>query len=138
MIKLITDRTESDVLLGTSKGQYSAEDLNRVEEAVSELQRLVGMIGLSMNLKTKTDWALPGGFSVAEWPTKSQINRYLENVRSICAELMTIGKDFPATMVGLDWRGANAIERALEQANERIQGVFNAYKYSGEFFAGEE
>lgn len=135
-MKLITDRTQEDVLLGTEKGRYSYKDLNRVEEAVRELNLLARPLDVPV-LSTKTDWGLPGDFSGDNWPVESQMLRYLGNVHRLCGSVM-LAQDLPASMQHLDIDGANNIERALEQAYRRMVGVLDTFKYSGELFAGEE
>lgn len=136
-MKLITDRTKSDVLLGTEKGRYSVSDLNRVETAVAELSEIAKKLGVNKQFEVKTDWDLPESFSAAAWPTKKQMTRYLDNVRSLCEAVELVAK-LPATMEHLTWDGANQIEEALSLVYERIQRILATFRYSGEFFAGEE
>lgn len=136
-MNLVTDRTKADVLLGTKKGQYGVEDLNRVEQAVAMLAALTKSLGICYEPVVKTDWSLPGSFSAAEWPTRQQMMRYLGNVRSLCDKL-EIETDIPHTMEALTWDGANRIEQALLLAYARIQDVLQIFRYSGEFCAGEE
>ena len=137
MIQLITDRTKSDVLLKTEKGYYSAADLNRVERAVEELYRLAKSVDVPDVPRVKTDWELPGAFSAAQWPTVSQMRRYLGNVSRLC-EAVEIATNLPSSMEFLSWEGANQIESALLAVHTRIQNILYALKYSGEIFAGEE
>lgn len=134
---LITDRTESDVLLKTEKGTYGYKDLNRVEDAVKSLQELAVQLDIPAVLITKTDWGLPGAFDAAAWPTQSQMRRYLQNVSDLC-DAVAVNATLPKSMQGLTWMGANSIEEALSAVHIRIQGVLHAFKYSGECFAGEE
>lgn len=128
----ITDRTESDALLGNEKGVYSYTDLNRVETAVKQISEIM-VLGLS----TKTDWGLSDLFSVNEWPVESQMKRYLDNVESI-RKYFRLSIPIPLTMERLTWQGANNIERILEKALVSAEGVKQTYRYSGEFYAGEE
>lgn len=134
---MITDRTEMDILLGNEKGVYSYSDLNRVESCVAEISELFSQMGISADLPTKTNWAMPGQFSTGEWPVESQMVRYLQNVSRIRAE-MAITIPVPESMDKLTWTGANNIEKILETALVRIHGIKQAYRYSGEMFAGEE
>lgn len=136
-MKLITDRTQADVLLGNEKGHYGHEDLNRVEKAVMQLCIYAEKLDVHPHLTIKTDWAAPGVFSPQSWPGESQMHRYLENVRRLCT---AVGTDLalPQTMENLDWQGANQIEQALQAAHMRVQGVLQTYHYSGECYAGEE
>lgn len=134
---LIADRTESDVLLGNAKGVYSYTDLNRVEEAVKEIAENIVALGFALQLQTKTDWGLPGNFSVNTWPVESQMKRYLHNVSEI-KKILIISTQLPETLEKLDWNGANNIEKVLQTAFARIEGIKQSYRYSGEFYAGEE
>lgn len=136
-MQLITDRTEADVLLGHPKGQYSFADLNRVEQAVAQLQQLAEQLDIKPAITVKTDWGLPGTFSGSAWPTQGQMTRYLGNVHTLCSAL-EVAANLPDTMIGLTWQGANAIEQALLDAHTRVMSVLAALYYSGEIFAGEE
>lgn len=136
-MNLITDRTESDVIMGTAKGQYGAADLNRVEAAVAYLSLTAKSFVATENLSVKTDWGLPGPFSSSSWPTKSQMNRYLNNVKKLCGTV-GISAKLPASMENLTWEGANQIEKALLAVQEYVLKNFGGFRYSGEFFAGEE
>ena len=136
-MEFITDRTKADVLLGTEKGQYSVSDLNRVESAVEELSALAKKLDIEGAYDVKTDWSMPGVFSAAQWPTKKQMTRYLSNVQLLC-EAVEVAAKLPTSMEHLNWDGANQIEEALSLVFKRIQKVLISFRYSGEFFAGEE
>lgn len=136
-MEFVTNRTKSDVLLGTEKGYYGVSDLNRVETAVSELARLAKTLGSNKTFETKTNWGLPGEFSVSQWPTKNQMARYLDNVCSLC-EVVELAANIPTSMEHLTWDGANRIEEALSIVYERMQRILTTFRYSGELFAGEE
>ncbi len=134
---LITDRTESDALMKNEKGVYSYSDLNRVESAVEQIAERLPLLGIGVQLETKTDWGLPGNFSSGTWPTASQMGRYLGNIAAI-RDVLFIPIAIPAFMEKLTWEGANNIEKVLQSANTTISGILQTYKYSGEFYAGEE
>lgn len=136
-MQLVYDRTQADVLLGTDKGRYGAQDLNRVEQAVEELCTFAAKLDLGKSLKTKTDWMLPRMFSPETWPTKNQMARYLMNVQRLC-DVVTVEAKLPSSMERLTWESANAIEWALQLVYNRIQLILQTFRYSGEFFAGEE
>lgn len=119
-MKFVTDRTEADVLQGRIKGFYSYEDLNRVEGKVRALCELAAQTGIVLDLKTKTDWSLPGDFNPEAWPTEANMGRYLQNVKDLCAAL-DIRPELPSTMKHLTVTGANNIEKALENAYEEIR-----------------
>lgn len=137
MMEFVTDRTKTDVLLGTEKGQYGFADLNRVEQAVAELSAAAKKLDIHYTPVVKTDWGAPGVFSSETWPTKGQMIRYLENVSRLC-QLMEIKAAIPSTMEKLTWEGANDIEQALLFVSERIRNILQILQYSGEIFAGEE
>lgn len=134
---LITDRTEADVLLGNEKGHYGFRDLNRVETAAAELDRLFPVLGFSERLVTKTDWGLPGDFDAQSWPCKRQMDRYLGNIIRI-RKLFAITISLPTTMTKLTAVRANNIEKVLKQAKLRADAAIGAFHYSGETIAGEE
>ena len=136
-MQYVTDRTEADVLLGTPKGIYGPEDLNRVEAGTAALARLAGTLGMQISLQTKTDWAAPAGlFDPASWPAEWQMRRYLGNAQRVC-EAFLVPHTMPHTMQQLDWRGANEIERALQATEVRMRAIMDAWQYSGELIAGE-
>lgn len=137
-MEFLTDRTEADVLLGNVKGKYRYADLNRVEQAVAELCALAPQLDIYPGLSTKTDWGLPGVFSVDSWPTDEQMRRYLGNVTSLCDLFDIDSGNVPASPNYLNWQGANAIEEALQNVYIRIMGIIASFNYSGELYAGVE
>ena len=105
MIDLVIDRTETDVLLGNSKGIYQAEDLNRVRQAVEELAALLPQLDLQTAVAPKTDWAPPEAYDPDKWIRTANMAVYLENVTT---SLSTMGilapADFPWTeLLDLPW-----------------------------------
>lgn len=128
-MKLITNRN------GTETYEYT--DLNRVETAVAAVAAQFPVLGITVTIKAKTDWGLPGDFSAASWPVVSQMERYLRNVKTI-QMLFPNAVRLPSSMDGLTAEGANSIEKVLLIAFERIEGIKEAYRYSGELIAGEE
>lgn len=162
---LIYDRTEADVIARNAKGIYTAEDLNRVETAVGtvaallrdtpgELQSYAAALDVAWdavftppydpadyNPVTKTDWNF-------EHPTKSQLARYLDNVKALTTALTAIYPTLPESMLRLDWEGANAIEmailvvyEALQAEIERIEALIDltpgCWYYAGDLYAGD-
>lgn len=134
---LITDRTLMDVLTGTDKGCYGVTDLNRVEQAVEELYTMVRVLGISDIPQIKTDWIHCDEFSPYQWPTRSQMVRYLGNIHRLC-ELAEVEMDLPRSMENLTWEGANRIEEALLAVDTRVRRILYTIHFSGEIFAGEE
>lgn len=148
------------------KGTYNAGDLNRVESAVDylagllrelpeELKAYAAFLGVAwdaffavpydpyaMNPTTKKDW------TVEDFPTPTDMERYLSNVVLLRNALDYDTDDLPPSMEKLGIEGANAIEKALEGLDEaikalRAQTMSNieltalAFVYAGEVFAGE-
>lgn len=137
MRELITDRTEADVLLGTKKGFYNADDANRVEGAVSDIVDVIQRHDGKIQLTIKTNWALPGDYTAAEDPTPAQMLRYLNNVKQVCT-IYEADAGLPKTMENFNWAAANQIEKCLQTALIRALGSDEALRYSGEMFAGED
>lgn len=94
-----------------TKGAYNFSDLNRVETAVAELAELLGL-----TLETKTDW------TPWDTPVQADMERYLGNVAAIRdaypgdAELPSL----PVSMIGLNYIGANNIEKVLKIVYEHF------------------
>lgn len=106
---------EKDAWYGedATSGAYNYTDLNRVESAVAEIAALLGL-----KLTTKTDWGM--------WdiPTQSQMNRYLNNVRSIRnAHPSSEYPPLPDSMNNLTLEGANNIEKTLYIAYHEVTGT---------------
>lgn len=96
-----------------AKGAYNYTDLNRVESAVAELAESLGL-----TLTTKTDWSL--------WdvPVQAEMERYLNNiiaVREACPGDLEF-PSLPDSMCGLDYEGANNIEKVLRLVYTKITG----------------
>jgi hypothetical protein len=106
------------------KGAYNHSDLNRVELAVSELTRHLGL-----TLATKTNWNL--------WdiPTQADMARYLSNVkviRNFCPDKDALPV-LPSSLRNMTYTTANAIETTLETAAEYVQRSYRC----GELYCGE-
>lgn len=126
-----------DLITDRRGGCYTFEDLNRVEGAVRLLAAYAKVVDGDMGLVCKTDWGLPGVFSRESWPVKSQMGRYLSNVRSL-RDRYAPQCPLPDSMEGLTWQGANEIESALLQIHRVLTGRLQIFQFSGELFAGEE
>ena len=136
-MEFIIDRTEVDVLMGTAKGIYQDTDLNRVEEAVAEISAQFHSLGIDLELVVKTDWKPPEDYSPENWITEKQMTRYLENV-AVIRGLFPVAIQLPQSMSDLNWEDANNIEKILKATVSRITAMKQSYRYSGEFYAGEE
>lgn len=145
------------------RGAYNYTDFNRVENAVdyiskylwsinSDLGALADNLGvawdkmfsspLNVQVVTKTDW------SVYDTTSENQRQRYLQNISVILRALEIEPSNFPKTLSGLTYSGANLIESSLVSANAEavkiktqketyIKNASKAWFYSGELYGGE-
>ena len=137
MAEYVTDRTEEDVLEKNRKGHYTAEDLNRVENAVKEISEKAESLAVYLNLTTKTDWSEDTLYSPNTWITAAQMERYIQNVRKLADAVGVSRSGVPSTMAQLNYKKANAIEKALQRAETKIDSVLQSINYRGEIYAGE-
>lgn len=145
------------------RGAYNYTDFNRVENSVdyiskyllsinSDLGALADNLGvawdkmfsspLNVQIVTKTDW------SVYDTTSEDQRQRYLQNIIVILRALEIEPSNFPKTLSGLTYNGANLIESSLVSANAEavkiktqketyIKNASKAWFYSGELYGGE-
>lgn len=143
---------------------YSAVDLNRVETAVQYLADRLNAapadlkghaVGLGVawdalfdvpygdiQVEAKTDWTAP------DLPTRSQMARYLDNVKTVKGTLNAMYPAIPDSTAWLTYTGANNIEYvliilrdALDKEVDRITKLLDntaaAWYYTGDLYAGE-
>lgn len=84
-----------------TKGAYNFSDMNRVERAVAEIAEI-----LALSVVTKTDW------NVWDIPTKSDLTRYLGNVR-LLRDVCGISAELPEHLDKMTHTTANRIEEVL-------------------------
>lgn len=133
VVALVTDRTKMDVIKGTEKGFYNASDLNRVGAAVEHLRKKLDEYGVIVAVAPKLDWKM------SDIPTAEQMVRYRADVAALRSALPTAESTpkVPASMSGLDWMKANAIEQILVDLDGTINRIPLGFVYSGEIYAGE-
>lgn len=162
MISLVTDRTAEDVnrlreltqkaLTGSeetfaerlseeereewislnNKGAYNASDLNRVAVACAEIYSALAEAGYEVPAYYPT----PSDFETEDVPHKTMMGWYIGNIAAI-KNVFDAETDIPTTMDGLDYYGANAIERLLLEVDSLLQRVKLNFLYSGEVCSGE-
>lgn len=148
-LNLITDRTQADVQyvltlasramtedemtewLSGLKGAYNATDLNRVESAVEYVTERLKIAGWNLSPATRTDW------TVSDFPTISEMHRYLDNVRLLRSALPVGMPDVPEDADRLTYTEANTIERILEMLDSAVTNIMKNVFYSNEIFSGE-
>lgn len=136
---LLADSTGEALELysGEQLGAYNAIDVNRVETAVETIQEamneapedlraLAETLGVAwdslfdvpydpLTLTVKTDWA------EADFPTASEMDRYLTNMRRVVTAAGLAAEVLPESMSGLDYQGANRIEEMLVRSQTSLE-----------------
>jgi hypothetical protein len=102
---LITDRTMTDF--------YNATDLNRVGEAVLELEALLAALGTLVDVDAKTNW------TITDLPKATQMAQYLGNIQALKAIYYGM-TPLPDSMDYLTAEGANNIEKLLLEIERHI------------------
>lgn len=128
----VVDRTEIDVLNGTSKGFYNVADLNRVEGMTRYIADLLTAYGYPVTITTKTDWV------ITDFPTATEMGRYLNNVKYCVQQYNSVpGVTLPISMDRLDYIGANNIEKMLVGIEELIEEMISHFRLCNTFKCGE-
>lgn len=120
---------------GDMKGAYNASDLNRVGEVLNYLRdRLTeaGYLG-GNEFTARVNW------SVGEIPTEAQFSAYLGAVEIVRSAVTMFPEtpQAPESMGGLDYQGANDIERILIDIRTVLHYMKAARYFTNELFSGE-
>ncbi|WP_352400152.1 hypothetical protein [Anaerotignum sp.] len=127
---LITDRTAFDVVQGTSKGFYNFEDLNRVEQAVAELNKTLSNAGYPIGATVKADWGK------TDFPTENEMLRYLHNIQLLQDRFYSSEIATPISMKWLGFEGANNIEKILSNLEDMRKKMIEEYRFCGTINCG--
>lgn len=132
MLKLITDRTQSDVAFKTKKGYYNAEDLNRVSQAVDYIVDVLDGLGYSVTGYVKFSARTQEGI-----PPKAQMEQYRKNVAVIRSIISTLPDtpETPETMEKFTYQKANDLEKILIDAKKLIESLSSVFPKSNGFFS---
>lgn len=130
---LIFDRTSFDLINGTAKGNYNADDLNRVATAVNYISEMFAQYGYSVPEAVAADW------KTNDLPRKSKIDEHHAKTLAAIGLILYPGKPdkIPETLDKLTIEGANAIERALYELIIAGNNIPDSWYYSGELYGGE-
>lgn len=130
---LIFDRTSFDLINGTAKGNYNADDLNRVAAAVNYVSEMFAQYGYSVPEAVAADW------KTNDLPRKSKIDEHHAKTLAAIGLILYPGKPdkIPETLDKLTIEGANAIERALYELIIAGKNIPDSWYYSGELYGGE-
>lgn len=108
--------------LSPMKGAYNYTDMNRVESAVAHVASQVGL-----PLVTKTDW------TASDVPTRSDMQRYLDNVKAIVSVLQLPFAHYIGGADGFDYEAANNVEKNVHNCEKTAGSI----KHLGEIYCGE-
>ena len=130
---LIFDRTSFDLINGTAKGNYNADDLNRVAAAVNYISEMFAQYGYSVLEAVAADW------KTNDLPRKSKIDEHHAKTLAAIGLILYPGKPekIPETLDKLTIEGANAIERALYELIIAGNNIPDSWYFSGELYGGE-
>ena len=143
-LTLVTDRTQADAAARTNKGTYQAADLNRVTEALKDLESRLAALGyatgyapvyiLHLDGTTDTVWREDDEDIRAD-----RIEAYRANVASIRGAFVQLAAtaQTPADLELLTWAEANDIERILQDVDDSLRRMALSRWYSGEIYSGE-
>ena len=141
---LVTDRTQADTAARNDKGTYQAADLNRVTEALEDLESRLAALGyvtgyapvyiLHLDGTTDTVWREDDEDIRAD-----RIEAYRANVASIRSAFAHLAAtpQTPADLELLTWAEANDIERILQAVDDSLRRMAQSRWYSGEIYSGE-
>lgn len=130
---LIFDRTSFDLINGTAKGNYNADDLNRVAAAVNYISEMFAQYGYNVPEAVAADW------KTNDLPRKSKIDEHHAKTLAVIGLILYPGKPdkIPENLDKLTIEGANAIERALYELIIAGNNIPDSWYYSGELYGGE-
>ena len=153
MKTLVTDRTQADVnyaeslykkLLGDLteqekadfnaglKGSYKASDLNRVGTALITIRDRLRTHGIDVPAEVREDYAAD------EVLDKAVMDSYIESANAVHDAVENSALQPPAEIDGLDWEGANNIERAIIAVDDVLESREIGWIYAdAELYAGD-
>jgi len=125
---------EQTVFQAGLKGSYNYTDLNRVGNALTELQALLTSRGYEVSVDVRTDW------TKGEWPTKEAMAPYVQSIQDIRAALTQLEATptAPNSMENLTWQTANSIEQILAAMYDALDRMAQTWFYAGEIYGGEQ
>lgn len=122
--ELITNRTS-----GT---YYNATDINRVSQAIEYVAGILYDAGYYVLAELKTDWTIEDIFYSDD---AEYVIYLLDELKNSFASLQP--SEYPNTLDGLTYVGANQIEKFLQDVDLLIQEIKAAYIECGTVECGE-
>lgn len=159
---------EKETFLSGMKGAYNYTDVNRVESVVSYLaERLVttyeelrfisdelgvcweeDIYGVPYDQENYKNWETKNDWSINDIFSEKERSKYLEKIINVLQSLDSVPDNFPKTLVGLTYSGANIIESSIvvffdalvnlkKEKETLIAGTAESWFYSGDVYGGE-
>lgn len=150
---LVTDRTQADVNYAESlykklwsdlteqekadfnaglKGSYKASDLNRVGTALITVRDRLRTHGIDVPADVREDYAAD------EVLDKAVMDAYIVSANAVHDAVENSAPQPPAEIDGLDWEGANNIERAIIAVDDVLESREIGWIYAdAELYAGD-
>ena len=121
----------------TEPTNYSYTTRNRVETATAAMADLISSVGYYAVLQCKMDWANITTRTWANWPSRENITRYLENVKTLEKQFFSLpGVVLPDIITNIDVAGANAIEEFLANIPSMVDDLESHYRRCNTFRCG--
>lgn len=150
---LVTDRTQADANYAESlykklwsdfteqekadfnaglKGSYKASDLNRVGTALITVRDRLRTHGIDVPADVREDYAAD------EVLDKAVMDAYIVSANAVHDAVENSAPQPPAEIDGLDWEGANNIERAIIAVDDVLESREIGWIYAdAELYAGD-
>lgn len=130
MAEYIYDRTQDDVNNRTAKGYINYTDLNRIENAIKELEQELRYHSypLGETLVNKTDWHKEDGLSASDIeniPTLAHLQRLVHNVDTLYNSYYKYPTtpQVPLTLENATYNTANDIEHILHDLHMMVEDM---------------
>ena len=130
MEDLIYDRSESDIVNDTVKGQYNYTDFNRIESWCKYIADTLNNNGYLIMIVTKTDW------NMNSYHTYSDLERIRKNIETLKKAFFCYTK-VPENLKKMTYQKANELERVIYELDYFIKCMENNFVYSGVCGAGQ-
>lgn len=153
MKTLVTDRTQADVNYAESlykklwsdlteqekadfnaglKGSYKASDLNRVGTALITVRDRLRTHGIDVPADVREDYAAD------EVLDKAVMDAYIKSANAVHDAVENSAPQPPAEIDGLDWAGANNIEKTIIAVDDVLESREIGWIYAdAELYAGD-
>ncbi|MCQ2911398.1 MAG: hypothetical protein MJ244_04335 [Clostridia bacterium] len=134
--ELIIGRILNDVKRNTTKGNYNASDLNRIESWMEYLKELLNEYGYFVTFTTKTDWEI----GIGKPNMTSEINRIKTNLQKLkdAYFVMQSTPEVPSTdRLSINYVEANNIEKIMVDIEFLINNMAASFIYCGTVYCGE-